>query len=734
VNQINSILQRIPLAIKMLILTIAVGIAAGGVLDYFQTKKVRDIFYAELLERLNRESQDNRIHFDNYIATHNKAVKLIISQWQFIDYIRNASFGRDSPPARYINEIPPWLPEASVLRSLIHIRYALLLDPEGRVREVYQGSPDAPPKSLLNPTGLLIKLSHNQSYMTDIDGIPFLITAESLTDHYGKILATLILASPIDSEFLASSLGQTLHQNLIALVGGEKRQIIATNKPELVPIGVPLELLEGRYIITGKSFFDEGSSDLYLQFISLIPVKDVESVIKSIILSTRRQRAVVIFILILSFSFIVTCISRHIHELTEDVLNLSHQIFGKDLRRVRRGDELVTLKNEFNDFAKEIIESRNSLIKTAEELTKTEEIYRLLFQKSPIGIFHYNTDLVITDCNERFVKILQSTHEKLIGLDMKRLKDQSVLPAIQDAIEGKGGIYEGIYRATTSSAEIWVSMKTAPIFDSEGRIKGGVGIVEDITERKQIEEELKRSEASYKEVAELLGATLNKVKKREEALQKARDAFFNMLEDITESYKKLGDLFIKLVIAMVNALDAKSPWTKGHSERVTNYAIEIAREMGLSDEEIEQLRLCGLLHDIGKIGIYDEILDKPGKLSNKEFELIKQHPVKGVEILRHIEQLNKIIPGILHHHERYDGSGYPDGLMGEDIPLCARILHVADSFDAMTSDRPYRPAPGVDYAVSELQKDAGTQFDPLVVEAFLRILESRREYNKGRPS
>ena len=490
-NQNNSILQRIPLTIKMIILAVGVGIVAGGILDYFQTKRVRAVFYAELLERLNRHSQEDRIRFDNYVAAHNKAVKLIISQGQFIDYIKKTSFPGDSPRTKYINEIPSWLPQASVLRSLIQIRYALLLDAKGRVREVYQNWPDAPPKSLLKPTNLLIKLSHNENYMTEIDGMPFLITAETVIDSKGDILATLMLASPLDSEFLISSLGQVPHENLIALAEGEKKQVMATNKPDIIPIGTPLSSLEGRYIVTGKTFFDEGASDLILQFTSLISVDETESIIQPLTASSRKQRAALVFILILSFSLVITSITRHIHELTQYVLNFSQQIFGKDLKTAHRGDELVALRNEFHNFINEIIQSRNSLIEKASELTKSEERYRLLFQKSPVGIFHYTTDLHITDCNDRFIEILQSTREKLIGLDMKALKDQSVLPAIRDAIEGRDGIHEGFYRTTTSSAEIWISMKTAPIFDSEGRITGGIGIVEDITGRKKMDGELK---------------------------------------------------------------------------------------------------------------------------------------------------------------------------------------------------------------------------------------------------
>jgi putative nucleotidyltransferase with HDIG domain len=195
-----------------------------------------------------------------------------------------------------------------------------------------------------------------------------------------------------------------------------------------------------------------------------------------------------------------------------------------------------------------------------------------------------------------------------------------------------------------------------------------------------------------------------------------------MLKELDSSYRELKGLFDGLIRSFVNAIDAKSPWTKGHSERVTNYAVATAREMGMDEEDVEKLWTASLLHDIGKIGTYDVILDKPRSLSHEEFNLINLHPSRGEEILKPIKQLQHLLPVIRHHHERVDGKGYPDGLKGEDIPLLARIVCVADSYDSMTSDRPYRPAGIKKYAIAELKRCSGTQFDPVAVKAFLRVL------------
>ena len=190
--------------------------------------------------------------------------------------------------------------------------------------------------------------------------------------------------------------------------------------------------------------------------------------------------------------------------------------------------------------------------------------------------------------------------------------------------------------------------------------------------------------------------------------------------DNARLYGEMRALFFNTVASLANAIDAKSPWTKGHSERVMHVAAHIAQEMGLTEPMVELVRLGGLLHDIGKIGIMEALLEKPATLSDEEFPPLRLHPEKGVAILAPIEQLRDVLPGILHHHERYDGTGYPAGLKGEDIPLTARIITVADSFDAMVSDRPYKKGLTREEALAEMHRCTGAQFDPEVVAAFSR--------------
>jgi len=178
-------------------------------------------------------------------------------------------------------------------------------------------------------------------------------------------------------------------------------------------------------------------------------------------------------------------------------------------------------------------------------------------------------------------------------------------------------------------------------------------------------------------------------------------------------------LFINSVRMLAAAIDAKDPYTRGHSERVARYSIAIGKNLSLPEKEMRNLRISALLHDVGKIGIDDRILRKPGALSDEEFEVMKQHPAKGAAIMSGVAQLIDIIPGMKYHHEKWSGGGYPDGLEGEQIPTQARIVAIADTFDAMTTNRPYQKAMEIGYVVEKIKSFAGTRFDPRVVDAFV---------------
>lgn len=190
---------------------------------------------------------------------------------------------------------------------------------------------------------------------------------------------------------------------------------------------------------------------------------------------------------------------------------------------------------------------------------------------------------------------------------------------------------------------------------------------------------------------------------------------------LEEAIQKLNYSYRETVAAASAAIDARDAYTAGHSRRVADIACKVGKELGMGESQLECLELAALFHDIGKIGVPDYILNKPGRLNEDEFTKIQAHPVLGYNILEKIEFLSPMLPAILYHHERPDGKGYPEGLKGDEIPIGAAIIAIADTYDAMTSNRPYRIALSHETAVEELKKYSGVQFKEEVVDAFLKI-------------
>jgi response regulator RpfG family c-di-GMP phosphodiesterase len=203
-----------------------------------------------------------------------------------------------------------------------------------------------------------------------------------------------------------------------------------------------------------------------------------------------------------------------------------------------------------------------------------------------------------------------------------------------------------------------------------------------------------------------------------------------------ELFQKLQSTYFSTVRTLVSIIEAKDSYTRGHTERVADYASAVAERMDLPVEEQRKIAFGAVLHDIGKLGVFETVLNKEDELSEEEWEILKAHPEVGAGIIENMEFLNGTVELVMHHHESYDGTGYPSGLKGEEIPVGARIIAVADSFDAMTTDRPYRKALSWDVALSTIQNNSSIQFDPQVVENFIEVLKDRdfRDRMKARPN
>src|SRR3989441_7827376 len=202
------------------------------------------------------------------------------------------------------------------------------------------------------------------------------------------------------------------------------------------------------------------------------------------------------------------------------------------------------------------------------------------------------------------------------------------------------------------------------------------------------------------------------------------DQIERYINDLHASVAENRELFLGTVKSLAAAIDGKDPYTRGHSERVSRFSVAAAEGLGLSDEEIEKIRVSALLHDVGKIGIDDRILKKPSALDDQEFEVMKTHPQKGYKIMSQIPAMREFLPGMYMHHEMINGQGYPQGLKGDELPMQARVVSVADTFDAMTTERPYQAAMELEAALTRLKSFVGTRYDARVVAAFIAACEA----------
>jgi HD-GYP domain-containing protein (c-di-GMP phosphodiesterase class II) len=232
------------------------------------------------------------------------------------------------------------------------------------------------------------------------------------------------------------------------------------------------------------------------------------------------------------------------------------------------------------------------------------------------------------------------------------------------------------------------------------------------------------SRAEFHERVQVEGAA--EISELAETFNKMAGDIEQYIERLKQAAAENRELFLGSIRMLAAAIDEKDPYTRGHSGRVAKYSIIIGEYMGLDTEELDRLRISALLHDVGKIGVDDRVLKKPGKLTDEEFDLMKQHPSKGANIMRPVAQLKDMLPGIELHHERMDGAGYPYGLVGDQIPMMARIIAVADTFDAITTNRPYQSAMDLEFAVERIRSLAVVKFDAQVVKSLEAAIAAGR--------
>jgi PAS domain S-box-containing protein/putative nucleotidyltransferase with HDIG domain len=345
---------------------------------------------------------------------------------------------------------------------------------------------------------------------------------------------------------------------------------------------------------------------------------------------------------------------------------------------------------------------------------KTETLYHTIFEHAVEGIYLVTPGGEFIAANPAFALIFGYESPEELATDISNPWAQLYCEPEQREklyrILMKKDIVTGFesqaYRKDGSM--IMISESVRAVRDKNGGVIYFRGSVVDITLRKH------NAEACLENVTHLRLLL--------EQAERNKDILLGIIDEVCVSHRTMENIFTTLVRDMVNALDSRRWWTRERSQRIASYALTIAEDMGFHEDEKRMVHFGALLHDIGQSVFYDELVDKPVKLSRDEVELIRKHPEQGAAVLNKAKGLQDVMPFIRHHHERVDGKGYPNGLKGDEIPMGARIIHVATAYDSITTDRPYRPAQGKEYALREIVRCTNSQFDPKVTEVALKVL------------
>lgn len=346
------------ITIKMLALTILIGLGSWITLDQLQNSTVKQLFFAELEKELQLHAQENRFLFDHYLRIHQQSAKLIISQQRFHSYVFDSDWiRREENQIKHHYRLPPWLPPAGVMQAFFTARFALLIDSEGQVREVYHHFPEEPAPSLLTTKNLLQKLSHNQTYITIIDNLPYVLTAQPVQNDDEQIVATLMLASPIDEQFLKAATEIFSKPDIItALVTRDQAKVIVSSHSENLPAGTLINTIEEKYLVMGNSFLDYGESEIEAGFISLITTDKDHYLAHQMLRKLHQQRAILAFALIGSFIVLIGWTTRRIKQLTKQITEFSEASLGIQIYRINHfHDEIDIIVFSFQQLRDSIV-------------------------------------------------------------------------------------------------------------------------------------------------------------------------------------------------------------------------------------------------------------------------------------------------------------------------------------------------------------------------------------------
>ena len=358
-------LRKYSLMLKMLLSAVLIGLVVWAITDSIQNHSLKNIFERKLEERFSWQAEKQRIMFDRYVKNHHQAVKLFIGSQKLKEYIDSPYWQKSNTEKTYTIP-PPWLPSLSIIRNIIQPRYMLLLDAKGNCRELYKASTGPAPTALRHLDSTLLNLSHGQGFLTNLDDKPFLLASEKIIDSNNKTIATLLLASPLDEEFLiASQVSALADSNVIALLSEDQPTILVSSNSNLIPPGAKIDSLKTEYLKIGQGFFDYGATDIIIELVSFISTAEASQLTHDVLNEERPIRGLTAFIYILSFIILIFFITRRLQKFTHYVVGFSDKINLNKLDLKDTGDEITILEESFDLLAEAVQNETQTLARQA---------------------------------------------------------------------------------------------------------------------------------------------------------------------------------------------------------------------------------------------------------------------------------------------------------------------------------------------------------------------------------
>ncbi len=503
-TRIKNSLSRIPLILKTVSLTLFVGVLIWAGLDYFVNKTVASIFEEQLTERLNRQASSYRYRFGRYMYSYNNLAKLVAPQKGIIEYVSKQQWSdKDTIEVKYHRRKPEWFPGLSSLRAMVIPRYAILIDNNGNAREAYQIKQQPPPQLLLKPSANLLRRTEGVSYLTSINGLPYLVTTEPVVDYLGSTIAILMLASPIDADFMLASQGRHTEGLIIALVTRDENRVIVSSNLSVLPVGSSIESMYGQHIAIRQTFYEYGDSDMNFKFVSLVPKDELTALTATLVSNVRKYRSIIAIVFILSFTVISYYISRRIVLVTRRVTDFSRKLTGDENENILKGDQLDILEEQFKQLTFKVITANAFIVREAEErnrvivnnafdaiITVDENDSILTWNPRAEDIFGYSREEVLG----------RKIYEMIIPLKQHELQGNSIKDYFQrmegDEVDLRMAVETIAYNR--NGHEFPVELSISPVTGADASIY--ICNIRDITSRKQSEREL----AAYHEKLETM--------------------------------------------------------------------------------------------------------------------------------------------------------------------------------------------------------------------------------------